>query len=111
MLGFSVLTVLYSYLPGSWWVVLSIMVGHFFAAVQYSASASFSLEQLPKVRGSMMSLHSASSYIGYAIGTTVGGLVLFYMGWGILGAVLGGLGLVATAIYLVIARDPTSIDN
>jgi predicted MFS family arabinose efflux permease len=53
-----------------------------------------------------MSLHSASSYIGYALGTSVGGIMLLYSGWGSLGAVLGGLGLVATAIYVLLVRDP-----
>jgi MFS family permease len=108
MLAFSVLTVLYPFLPGVWWVVASVMAGHLFAAVQYAASASFSLEQLPGARGSMMSLHSASSYIGYALGTSIGGLMLLYSGWGTLGAILGGLGLVATAIYVFLVRDPTT---
>ncbi len=108
MLGFSVLTVFYSILPGAWWTVASVMAGHLFAAVQYSAAASLSLEQLPGSRGSMMSLHSASSFIGYALGTSVGGLMLLYIGWGTLGAVLGGLGLVATAIYVILVRDPTT---
>lgn len=108
MLVFSVLTVLYPILPGVWWIVATVMAGHLFAAVQYSASASLSLEQLPGSRGSMMSLHSASSYIGYALGTSVGGLMLLYSGWGTLGAVLGGLGLVATATYVILVRDPTT---
>ena len=108
ILGFTVFTVIYPILPGTWWAVASVMLGHLFAAIQYSASASLSLEQLPGVRGSMMSMHSASSFIGYALGTSVGGLVLLYSGWGTLGAVLGGLGLVATAIYIFQARDPTT---
>jgi len=108
MLVFSVLTVLYPILPGAWWAVALIMVGHLFAAVQYSASASLGLEQLPGARGSMMSVYSASSYIGYALGTSIGGLALLYSGWGTLGAVLGGLGLVATAIYSFLIRDPTA---
>ena len=111
MLAFSVLTVLYPLLPGAWWAVALIMAGHLFAAVQYSASASLSLEQLPGARGSMMSVYSASSYIGYALGTSIGGLALLYSGWGTLGAALGGLGLVATAIYMVLARDPTTEDT
>jgi MFS family permease len=110
IIGFTAFTVLYPILPGAWWAIASIMAGHLFAAVQYSASASLSLEQLPGVRGSMMSMHSASSFIGYALGTSVGGLVLLSSGWGTLGAVLGGLGLVATAIYMVLARDPTTMD-
>ncbi len=108
MLAFSALTVLYSILPGTWWTVASVMAGHLFAAVQYSGAASLSLEQLPGSRGSMMSLHSASSYIGYALGTSLGGVTLLYSGWGTLGAVLGGLGLLATAIYVFLVRDPTT---
>jgi predicted MFS family arabinose efflux permease len=55
-----------------------------------------------------MSLHSASSYIGYALGTSLGGVTLLYSGWSALGAVLGGLGLLATAIYIWLVRDPTT---
>jgi predicted MFS family arabinose efflux permease len=87
------------------------MVGHLFAAVQYSAAASLSLEQLPESRGSMMSLHSASSYIGYALGTSVGGIMLLYSGWGTLGVILAGLGLIATAIYVFLVRDPTTLSS
>jgi MFS family permease len=108
MLVFSVLTVVYPILPGVWLVVASVMAGHLFAAVQYSGAASLSLEQLPGSRGSMMSLHSASSYIGYALGTSLGGVTLLYSGWSALGAVLGGLGLLATAIYIWLVRDPTT---
>ena len=54
-----------------------------------------------------MSLHSASSFLGCALGTGVGGITLLYYGWSALGVVLGGLGIVATAIYVVLARDPT----
>jgi len=111
MLAFSVLTILYSILPGTWWTVASVMAGHLFAAVQYSGAASLSLEQLPGSRGSMMSLHSASSYIGYALGTSLGGVTLLYSGWGALGAVLGGLGILATAIYVILVRDPTTSNS
>ncbi|MEE8354957.1 MAG: MFS transporter [Candidatus Bathyarchaeia archaeon] len=111
ILGFTAFTVLYPILPSAWGAVASVMLGHLFAAVQYSASASLSLEQLPGVRGSMMSMHSASSFLGYALGTGAGGFVLLYSGWGTLGAVLGGLGLVATAIYMVLARDPATGDT
>ena len=111
MLGFSVLTVLYPIFPGAWWIVASVMLGHLFAAVQYSSSASLSLEQLPGVRGPMMSLHSASSFLGYALGTSVGGIALLYSGWDTLGIVLGGLGTAATAIYTFLVRDPTTSNS
>ena len=111
MLAFSALTVLFPILPSAGWAVALVMAGHLFASVQYSASASLSLEQLPGARGSMMSLHSASSYIGYALGTIIGGLALLFSGWGTLGTLLGGLGLVATAIYVFLVRDPTTLSS
>jgi predicted MFS family arabinose efflux permease len=82
------------------------MLAHLFAAIQYSTSASLSLEQLPGARGSMMSMHTASSCLGYALGTSVGGLVLIYYGWDPLGAVLGGLGIIATAVYIFLSEGP-----
>ena len=106
ILVFTFFTVLYPILPGVWWTVASVMLAHLFAAIQYSTSASLSLEQLPGARGSMMSMHTASSCLGYALGTSVGGLVLIYYGWDPLGAVLGGLGIIATAVYIFLSEGP-----
>jgi MFS family permease len=102
----SLFTGLYANLPGLGAVVVLIFLGHFFLAIQYSAASSLSLEQVPGFRGTMMSLNSASAYIGYALGTGVGGLVLLRFGWELLSIVLGAVFFTSVMIYYL-ARDPT----
>ena len=102
----SLLTGLYANLPGLWVVVALILLGHFFLALQYSAASSLSLEQVPGFRGTMMSLHSAAAYMGYALGTGVGGLILLRSGWEMLSIVLGAICFVS-AVFYFLARDPT----
>jgi MFS family permease len=102
----SLLTGLYDNLPGLWVVVALILMGHFFLALQYSAASSLSLEQVPGFRGTMMSLHSAAAYMGYALGTGVGGLILLRSGWEMLSIVLGAICFVS-AVFYFLARDPT----
>lgn len=101
-------TGLYAGLPDLWTVEALILLGHFFLAIQYSAAASLSLEQAPGFRGTMMSLNSASAYIGYALGTGVGGLALLRSGWEMLSAVLGAMFIASVVIYYL-ARDPTRV--
>ena len=102
----SLFTGLYANLTGLGAVVALILLGHFSLAIQYSAASSLSLEQAPEFRGTMMSLNSASAYIGYALGTGVGGLVLLRSGWEMLSIVLGAVFFVSVVIY-ILARDPT----
>ena len=102
----SLLTGSYANLPGLWVVVALILLGHFFLALQYSAASSLSLEQVPGFRGTMMSLHSAAAYMGYALGTGVGGLILLRSGWEMLSIVLGAICFVS-AVFYFLARDPT----
>jgi predicted MFS family arabinose efflux permease len=87
-----------------------ILLGHFFLAIQYSAASSLSLEQVPGFRGTMMSLNSASAYIGYALGTGVGGLALLRSGWEMLSAALGAVFFASVVIYYL-ARDPTRVPD
>jgi len=102
----SLFTGLYAYIPDLGTVEALILLGHFFLAIQYSAANSLSLEQVPRFRGTMMSLNSASAYIGYALGTGVGGLALLRSGWEMLSAVLGAVFFASVVIYYL-ARDPT----
>jgi len=56
----------------------------------------------------MMSLNSASTYIGYALGTDVEGLALLRSGWEMLSAVLGAMFITSVVIYYL-TRDPTRL--
>lgn len=108
LLLFSLSTILYINLPSMWLGVTLAILGHLFAGLQYSASNSLSLEQVPRFRGSMMSMNSAAAYIGYALGTGVGGLVLLSFGWNLLGIVLGAIGIIGVGLYNFLASDPTA---
>jgi predicted MFS family arabinose efflux permease len=55
----------------------------------------------------MMSINSAAIYLGNALGAGVGGLILLWYNWNLLGIALGALGIAATVIYHRLAIDPT----
>jgi len=62
------------------------------------------LEQVPEYRGSMMSLSSALSYLGYGLGTAVGGVALSTAGWASLNMVLSVMGAVAFMLYFYLVE-------
>ena len=101
----SVIT-LYTRLPILWISVASIVVGHFFGALRFSANNSLSLEQVPDYRGSMMSMNSAAYRIGGALGTGLGGIVLVLHGWETLGAALALVGISGMLVYHLLSVDP-----
>ena len=93
----------YTYL--SLWVGAAVLiVGHFFFSLQYSAANTLVLEQVPEYRGSMMSMNSALSYLGYGLGTAVGGVVLSTAGWTSLNTVLSMIGAVAFMLYFYLVE-------
>ncbi len=81
-----------------------IVVGYFFFSLQYSAANTVVLEQVPEYRGSMMSLNSALSYLGYGLGTAIGGVVLSTAGWASLNVVLCVMGAVAFILYFYLVE-------
>jgi len=108
LLLFSLSTILYTNLAYIWLGVALTILGHMFGALQYSASGSLSLEQVPRFRGSMMSINSAAGYSGVALGTALGGFMLISFNWSTLGMVLGAIGIVGAIIYHTFALDQTT---
>jgi predicted MFS family arabinose efflux permease len=93
----------YTYL--SLWVGAAVLiVGHFFFSLQYSAANTLVLEQVPDYRGSMMAMSSALSYLGYGLGTAIGGVALAAAGWTSLNTVLSMIGVVAFLLYLYLVE-------
>jgi MFS family permease len=97
---------LYTRFPILWFSVASLVVGHFFGALRFSANNSLSLEQVPDYRGSMMSMNSAACRIGGALGTGLGGLILVLYGWETLGAALTLVGISGMLVYHLLSADP-----
>jgi predicted MFS family arabinose efflux permease len=59
----------------------------------HSSVDTLNLEQVPLLRGPMMSLGKAASTLGGVIGSGLGGLTLILYGYSGVGAILGSFGI------------------
>ena len=98
-----VLTVLMPTLTMSWGVS---MIRVFCYGMLSASFASLTLEQIPKFRGTMMSLRAAFGGLGGFLGTAVGGIVLNLYNYQTVGIVLGAFGFGAIMVILFLAKDP-----
>ena len=73
----------------------------------FAASSSLTLEQVPRFRGTMMSLFSAVYSLGSALGAGVGGLVLLLYDYGFVGISLGAIGIASAIVFYLLTIDPT----
>ncbi|NLE03290.1 MAG: MFS transporter, partial [Crenarchaeota archaeon] len=76
-----------------------------------TAVTNLTLEQVPKARGTMMSLSTVFGALGGAIGVSTGGIVLDYLGFSALAIVFGLLTLVAVGIVYVFTKDPHKLST
>jgi len=81
----------------------------FFGGVILTAADTFTLEQAPTARGTMMSTNSVAMKLGNALGAAVGGLILMLFNWSAVGIVLGLLGIVSAGIYRLLTEEPGGI--
>ena len=103
-----IFTISFAYLPNLWLSLAFNFLGAWFFGMGASAANSLTLEQVPKFRGTMMSLTSAAQSLGSALGAALGGAILVLSDYLIMGSVLGALGIVAAIIFYFLALDPTS---
>lgn len=82
-------------------------VGLFVLGFRITALSSLTLEQLPKYRGSMMSLFSVSTGIGFACGNALGGMLSLIFDYRHIW-VLGLFYLVGGVIVHFLTIDPTT---
>jgi predicted MFS family arabinose efflux permease len=71
-----------------------------------TAFASLTLEQIPKFRGTTMSLSGAFSGLGTLLGITIGGLALDLYNYQAMGIVLGMSGIVSIIVIAFLVRNP-----
>jgi len=102
-----VFTISYAYVPNLWVSLALVFVACWFFGLVVSAANCLTLEQVPKFRGTMMSIDTAAINLGAAFGTTVGGLALLYFNYEGLGSTLGAMGIVAAVVFFFLAVDPT----
>jgi DHA1 family inner membrane transport protein len=91
----------------SFWVSFGLaVVASFFAGMMITVSSSFSLEQIPKYRGTMMSLHSAAVSTGGTLSAAIGGLILVALGYGAYSIAMGFVGLAGALAYMLLTSEP-----
>ena len=100
-------TLLYYNVSDLWISTAMAYVASLFTGFRSSANTNLTLEQVPEYRGTMMSINSASWYIGTALGAWLGGLMLLWYDYSALGIALGGAGVAASLLFQFLSRDPT----
>ncbi len=89
------------------WLAFAINIAHvWFQAAAGTAFSCLVLDQVPKFRGTMMSMRTLFGGIGGAIGAAVGGAVLFLFSYQALGLVLGAMGIAAATVVFFLVKDP-----
>jgi len=97
----------YTNLPNLGLSLALTCLGTFFAGIRYTAASSLTLEQVPRFRGTMMSIYSAADNMGTAFGAGLGGLVLLLYNYELVGISLGAIGIAAAIIFYILVTDPT----
>ena len=72
------------------------------------AANSLTIEQIPEIRGSIMSLSTASGNVGGMIGAAVAGYLLLNYGWITAGVFLALAAVLAGIVLQIYAKDPTA---
>jgi len=99
------------FIPNVWIVLGFRFVATFIGGFTIVAGSNLYLEQVPKFRGTLMSLQSAFNGLGLTIGVLIGGTLLNIINNPVLGypvamVTLGALGLVGTLNIILFAKDP-----
>ncbi|MGD0805053.1 MAG: MFS transporter [Candidatus Bathyarchaeia archaeon] len=115
VLGISSMTLAYHYLPGAALSVAAIMAGNLMMGFRLNGNSALSLDQSSDQSGTVMSLNFAALQLGYGVGTGLGGLMLAYAGWGLVGIVLPVIGLCSLLAIRPIKEDrirlPKSVEG
>ena len=106
-LGDGVFIILLFLAPNFWAALAFDFLHMWFATTAGTALACLALDQVPRARGTMMSLKNVFGNVGNTIAPAIGGALLIWSSFQALGLVLGAMSIIASAIILAIAKDPT----
>jgi predicted MFS family arabinose efflux permease len=106
-----VCTMIFFLAPNLWGALLFDFFQVWFASLAAPSYKCLALAQVPKSRGTMMSLNHAMGSFSRTIAPALGGalLVLTLGFYGAVGLVLGGMTIVSSLILLFLAKDPTRL--
>jgi len=102
-----VFTVMFAFVPDLWLSTLLILLASWFFGMVAVAANSLTLEQIPRLRGPLMSVDAAAVNLGSALGAAIGGAALIAFGYEGLGGFLGLLSVLGAVIVSFLAVDPT----
>jgi DHA1 family inner membrane transport protein len=111
-LGGGILLMLFFFMPNLWIALTLDMIHVWFAAAAFTAFQCLILDQVPKSRGTMISMTSMFANIGGAIGAAVGGamLILFSsnqaFSYQAVGLALGAMSIAGAAVIYFFTKDP-----
>lgn len=105
-LSAGVFTISFTCVPNLWLSLALNFLGAWFSGMVASVSSSLTLEQVPKFRGTMMSINSAAQNLGSALGAGLGGFALVLFDYEVLGITLGAMGIVAAIVFHLFTIDP-----
>jgi DHA1 family multidrug resistance protein-like MFS transporter len=106
------LTLLSYFVPNLWMRIALRWTASILGGASLAAFTNLMIEQVPLFRGTAMSLSSAFSGVGTAIGIGIGGIVInlyanTLTGFEALGLTMGVFSVSAVVIILFLAKDPT----
>ena len=93
------------FLPDFYVNLVLLLTMSLIAGIMVASCQNLSLEQLPDLRGPMMSMQSVFSNIGAASSLGFSGYLLIEYGWGTMGAIVGAFGLVASFLVYSFVHD------
>jgi predicted MFS family arabinose efflux permease len=101
------LTITYVFAPSELLYVALLFSATWFFGVAAASANSLSLEQVPRLRGTVMSLDTAAINLGAALGTAIAGVALAHSGYEGLSVSLGALGIISAFVFKFFSKDPT----
>ena len=105
-LFYGVTAILFVLVPNAYVAVGLGILTCLLGGLRQPAINSLTVEQIPEIRGSIMSLSTASGNIGGMIGATVAGFLLLNYGWIVAGVFLASAAILAGIVLQIFAKDP-----
>lgn len=100
-----ILIVCYMNAPNIQLTVVIAAVMSLAAGIILTCANTLILGQVPRYRGTVLSVNSAAVQLGVALGAMFGGLILYFYSWGMMGVVLGAMHIIASIVYELGAKD------
>jgi DHA1 family inner membrane transport protein len=99
------MVVFFTAVPNLYASMASRILASIFVSLFYNAKSNVTLDQVPQLRGTMMSLDQAAVGLGGAIGAALGGAVLMMYGYWAIGPVHGLIMVLAAIIFKTFVID------